>query len=202
MTSAIWEGALVGLSTLLFIGPVLFSLLESGMKSGKTGGIAVATGIFVSDVLCVAICYLTAAKSIEDISNPTWVAICGGLILAFMGLRFLLKKEFGIREYQPQRLEAMKAFTTGFLVNFVNPFVFIFWLGFIAFAQLRYQSDKHVFIFLTSAILVIYITDLLKGIFASKLRQLMDDQWLRIAYRIIGTVLLLFSIRLFVFALS
>lgn len=202
MTSAIWEGSLVGLSTLLFIGPVLFSLLESGMKSGKTGGIAAATGIFISDVLCVSICYLTAAKSIDDMPNPTWIASAGGLILSFMGVRSLLKKEFRTREYQPHKLEAMRAFTAGFLVNFVNPFVFIFWLGFIAFAQLRYQNENEVFIFLTSAIAVIYITDLLKGVFASKLRRIMDDQWLRIAYRIIGIVLLGFSLRLFVFAMG
>jgi len=47
------SGILLGLSTLLFLGPVLFYLLKSSMESGFKAGVAVASGIILGDIICV-----------------------------------------------------------------------------------------------------------------------------------------------------
>mgnify|MGYP003340062785 CR=1 FL=1 len=53
MIEAIGKGVLAGLSMLLFIGPVFFTLLKSALQHGIKTGVSVAFGIFISDVICV-----------------------------------------------------------------------------------------------------------------------------------------------------
>ena len=52
---AILTGILLGLGTMLFVGPVFFYLLKSTLESGFKAGIAVALGIILGDVICAGI---------------------------------------------------------------------------------------------------------------------------------------------------
>ncbi|NNC82587.1 MAG: LysE family transporter [Flavobacteriales bacterium] len=197
----VWiEGLLTGLAMIIFIGPVLFTLLQASLRFGFQGGMAVAIGIIVSDVLAVGICLLGAKAFFTDVDNQFWIAIGGGVILLVLGLKYILDPKL----YAPEDIrlgtrDFGNLFSKGFLVNFVNPFVFLVWIGLIGYAEERY--DQQLYIYLAMVLLGIFITDSLKAYFAGKLRSLLVTERLALIYRIIGILMILFSLRLFYHAI-
>lgn len=193
------HGLLAGLAMIIFIGPVLFTLLQAGLKYGFKGGMAVALGIIVSDIIAVVICYYGAIPFFKDGYNQFWIAIGGGILLMAMGVKYLWKPNYfqgdgmglGARDFS-------NLFSKGFLVNFVNPFVFLVWIGLIGYAQEEYPGDDRIYI--SGALLGIFLTDSIKAFFAGKLRPLLAPQRLRRIYWVFGILLILFGIRLMIFA--
>ena len=66
---SILEGYVIGLGMVIFIGPVFFLLLNSSLQSGVKAGVAVALGIIVSDIICVALCYYGLSSIINIEKN-------------------------------------------------------------------------------------------------------------------------------------
>lgn len=198
---AFWSGYLAGLSMVVFIGPVFFTLLNSSLAYGGWAGFWVAMGIIVSDVACVAICTAGAVPLFSDPHYQRWLALAGGLLLVVMGLKYLVRP--------PQPAEAPPVlrtahytafFAKGFLVNFVNPFVFFVWIGVAGYARSVYSGWSQVILFLSAALLGILTTDLTKVILARQLKKIITPRTLRWLSFISGLAIIGFGIRLFVFA--
>ena len=81
----ILTGILLGLTTLLFIGPVFFYLLKSSIESGFKVGLAVATGIIIGDIFCVLLAVYGFGSYFESTETQKWFAGLGGLILFIFG---------------------------------------------------------------------------------------------------------------------
>ncbi|NND93702.1 MAG: LysE family translocator [Flavobacteriales bacterium] len=189
------EGFLTGLAMIIFIGPVLFTLLQASLRFGFKGGMAVAIGIIISDVIAIAICALGAIPFFKDSYNQFWIALAGGILLLGMGFKYLWKPNY----YQPEDFKIRKKeFTTlfikGFLVNFVNPFVFLVWIGLIGYSQEKFPDD--LILYLTLVLAGIFLTDSLKAYFAGRLKKFLAPQRLRRIYHVIGILLILFGFRL------
>lgn len=198
---AFLEGFAVGLAMIVFIGPVFFTLLKSALNYGFWAGMMVALGIFISDVVCVALCSLGAIPFFENDQNQFYLAIGGSIILFGLGLKYLLKPNVNVDEQVKLHAGHYTAyFTKGFLVNFVNPFVFLVWISVIGLARGKYGAGQELWIFLGAALLGILTTDTLKVIFADKIKPLIQPKFLLRAYQVIGIVLIGFGIRLVWFA--
>ena len=197
------EGLGYGLATVLLIGPVFFTLLKASFEHGAKGGIAVALGIITSDVLIVVILCSGLASALTDLLNGAWMAIAAGVILAAMGIRYMMAPNDGM--YARARLSgkgALALFTSGFLVNFINPFVFAIWLALVMHVSGAHPTGEGSLPFLVGALLGIFITDIGKAVLAPQLKQLLTPSMLKKVHVIIGIALLLFSIRAFVYAVQ
>lgn len=198
---AFLEGFAVGLAMVVFIGPVFFTLLKSALNYGFWAGMMVALGIFISDVVCVALCSLGAIPFFENTENQFYLALGGSVILFGLGLKYLLRPNINVDDQVKLHAGHYTAyFTKGFLVNFVNPFVFLVWISVIGLAQGKYGAGQELWVFLGAALLGILLTDSLKVIFADKIKPLIQPKFLLRAYQIIGVVLIGFGIRLVWFA--
>ena len=200
---AFFEGFLVGLGMIIFIGPVFFTLLKSALTYGFWAGMMVAFGIFISDVVCVILCSFGAIPFFKNPENQYWLAIGGSIILFALGLRYILKPN--VKVDTDLKLNAghyTAYFSKGFLVNFVNPFVFLVWISVIGLAQGKYGAGQELWLFLGAALLGILVTDSAKVIFADKIKKLIQPNILIRAYQVIGVVMLGFGVRLLWFALS
>ncbi|TNF30062.1 MAG: lysine transporter LysE [Bacteroidetes bacterium] len=200
---AFLEGYVLGLGMIVFIGPVFFTLLKSALNYGFWAGMMVALGIFISDVVCVGLCAFGAIPFFKNTQNQFYLAIAGSIILFGLGIKYLLKPN--VNPDANVKLHAghySMYFTKGFLVNFVNPFVFLVWIGVIGLAQGKYGTGSDLWVFLSASLLGILTTDSLKVVFADKFKNLLQPNVLRRAYQVIGVVLVGFGFRLLWYAMA
>lgn len=200
--SAFFHGFLVGLGFIIFLGPVFFYLLKSTLQKGFWVGFFVALGIVIGDFTAITICSFGAIPFFKNPDNQFWIGILGGIILLGMGLKFLLKPESKREKDEkmqlPQKVSKaghLSYFAQGFLINFVNPFVFVVWIGIIGYAETEYGYSTDLFVFLGAALMGIFSTDLSKVYFAQKIKKFMTPLFLNRLYRVFGAALIIFGIR-------
>ncbi|CAN5129686.1 LysE family transporter [soil metagenome] len=196
---AILEGYLWGLGMVIFIGPVFFTLLQNTLQRGQTAGIMVALGIIVSDVVAISFCVAGAMTFLHDVENTTYISLFGAAILFAIGGRYLIKPSTntsGNTKYGG----LWGAFGSGFLVNFVNPFVFGVWLTVSSYAGNKYGFGHGLYLYLLGCLLGVLTTDTLKVLLAHRIKAFIKPHRLQVAYRVIGLVMLAFGVRLVLYA--
>jgi len=197
------EGFLIGLGMVIFIGPVFFTLIKSALSYGFWAGMMVALGIFISDVVCVGLCSFGAIPYFKNPENQFWLALGGSFILVSIGLKYLIKPNTNVdKDLKLRAGHYTTYFAKGFIVNFVNPFVFLVWIGVIGLAQTKHGSGQELWVFLGAALLGILVTDSAKVVFADRIKKLIQPKFLRKAYQVIGVVMIGFGMRLLWFALA
>lgn len=194
---AILEGYLVGLSLVILIGPVFFVLLHSTLEYGIKSGLAVAFGIFVSDVFIVWLCFQGGDQWIKIPWVHQGLTGGGALIVFMLGIRYLMTS--------PQTLLAPPALNTktrwalflkGCAVNLINPFVFMVWFGILSTAQHRYPLKVDQIAFLSSTIAGILTLDLSKVYLAQWIKHFLSEGRLKWILRGSGVILIGFGCRL------
>ena len=191
---AFFDGYKFGLLLFILIGPVFFTLLKSALEYGFKAGIAVAIGIVFGDAICVALGLglLGDTTFLLEPKTQFYVGIAAGVIVITLGLIYYFKPSHSteVKEIKLKASKYVGFFVKGFLVNFVNPFVFTVWFGYIALAQNSYPEYNNQVLFLVAALLGIFTTDTLKAVFAHKLKILLREDWLSKIYKIIGVILM------------
>lgn len=195
------EGALFGLATIIFLGPVLFTLVNASLQHGFWGGFSVASGIIVSDIIAVAICYYGFYQFYKENISDFWLGITAIVILTALSFRFIFFPPKNIaKEGRKNFKDLASGFSYGFLVNFVNPFVFAVWLGVIAYSTKKYNGESPDF--LIAMLGAIFLLDILRAYFAGSLRNWLKPQTLKKIYRLFGVILLAFVGRIIYFLLQ
>jgi threonine/homoserine/homoserine lactone efflux protein len=195
---ALFTGLLLGLGTLLFIGPVFFYLIKSTLESGFKAGIFVALGIILGDILCLLIALYGSSEFMAQPTFVLWASIIGGTLLLFMGLKYVLKPNLDTTvKGRLQRSSLLVYGINGFLINFVNPFVFAVWFGFVSYTKALYDNGTALFS-LVITLSVIFSTDVLKALFAERISHLIEPQKLKNIFRVFGFLMICFSIRLLI----
>lgn len=193
------EGYLIGLAMIVFIGPVFFTLLQSSLQFGKFSGIMVALGIIVSDIICVLIYYFGLNNIDLPESSKFILALLGALILTVLGLKNIILKPSQTEVEFSSKLNLISSFVKGFLVNFVNPFVFIVWAGLFVYAKESTSNDSETLFHLTAVLAGILSTDLLKVVLAKKIKPFLKPKILEKATKIFGIIMIGFAIRLILY---
>ena len=191
------NGYLIGLGTIVFIGPVVFTLLQATLEKGIRAGISTAIGIIASDIVAIGICALGAIPFLKDVNNQFWLAVSGAILLFSMGLKYIISPnvETNIKgTLSINKAEYSKFFAKGFLVNFVNPAVFLYWVGFVAYAQTEFQDSYSVWLFISAILVGIFSIDIAKILLAGKLKPCIQPNILKRIYQTIGVILLGFAI--------
>jgi len=195
------EGLGFGLATVILIGPVFFTLLKAALEHGVRGGVLVALGIIASDMLIVLICLSGVARVLRHWIAGPWMAIAAGALLAGLGIRYLFAPQVMLNaDVKPRGKSLHTCFTSGFVVNFINPFVLAVWLGMVMHANGKFSAGNGVLFFLVGALLGIFITDVAKALLAPRLKPILMPATLKRVHAVIGIALLGFSVRAFVHA--
>jgi threonine/homoserine/homoserine lactone efflux protein len=202
MGGLIWEGVLYGLVLSAMMGPIFITLTQSALQYGFRAGMSVGAGIWSSDILVVVLSWLAVGqfKSDEMPENlKDYLAVIGGVILMIFGVVIFFKR-------LPKQTELTIKFKAksfpgfwlkGFLVNTVNPFTFIFWLGVISTSSMsRGMEDTQVWILAASIIATIAVVDTIKSFLAKLIRSKMRQVHILWANRIAGVGLFGFGIYL------
>ena len=200
------DGIFFGLLLAIMIGPVFFLLIQTSMNEGFFPGAAMAFGVSLSDASYIFLCQLGVAQIHKNQYFETYLGIGGGLILLVFGLKMLLKP--GIArdggEHVGRRFaNILKKILKGYLVNGVNPFVLIFWIGVASMTAIKYSAENYRMVgFYAGILITVLFTDLLKVYLADKIRPLITTKFIANLNRIAGIALIIYGGRLFYFALT
>ncbi|MEO0895111.1 MAG: LysE family transporter [Bacteroidota bacterium] len=194
------EGYLVGLAFIGFFGPVFFTLLYSTLEYGWRSGLAVVLGIFTGDVLGVMVLEFFGIKDlIIQPQNMWYIGIVGGVLIIALGIKFCFRP--GSKTESVKKLKAgnyLGFYTQGFLINFVNPFLFAVWLLLMAGATSTYGTGTTYYWFLAGVLLGIPTQDASKVLLAHRIKYLLNSTWLGWIYRIVGVILVVFGVWLMI----
>lgn len=203
------DGIKIGLALSMLVGPIFFALIQTGIEEGVKAGTAVGLGIWISDLLFIILVSwgLTHIEPIADGSKfAFYLGLTGSLILTGFGLWTIFKTP-DVKHYARFKPISSSSYLMlwlkGFLINTMNPFTLIFWIGISSTVVFKSGiGGSQASLFFTGILGTIVTTDLTKVYLAKKIRHVMQPIhffWLR---KISGLALLLFGVVLLVRVLA
>ncbi len=197
--SLILQGILLGLTLAILLGPIFVTLTQLAIEKGARAGMVASSGVWVSDFIIITICFLFVQKVntlVQDVTFTYWMGLLGGFILIVFGIgAFLKESTIEFKKTKHSTNDYISFWTKGFLVNTVNPFTFVFWIGVISTYIIKEKiTNIEAIIFFTSIMSVIMITDTLKVFLAKMIRNKLRQEHFNIFTRIAGVGLIIFGI--------
>jgi threonine/homoserine/homoserine lactone efflux protein len=201
MLSSIYNGLIFGLLLAIMIGPVFFALIQLSLKDNFNKAIAFALGVAICDAMYIL--FITFAAKLISLEPSTkahytfYASLLGGGVLILFGLFYLKGRGKHQTEQVVSEKSTLQYFTRGFLLNFINPAVFFFWLGAIGFQQTKSNATPlNNTLFFTTTLLVVFGTDVLKAKLAGVISKYLKPEVLLKVNRTVGIILCIFGIRI------
>ncbi|MBK7233163.1 MAG: LysE family transporter [Saprospiraceae bacterium] len=193
----IFRGVLLGFILAFLIGPVFFALIRLSLEKGVRPASIFAAGTAASDILALGLAYFLIAGFSENPHYKSILGWTGGIIMIIFGIVDIIKKPIKSTGDTILSNRWYSLFLKGFILNLVNPFVYIFWIGIVASLSIdkTLNGNDHS-ILLLSMIITVYLTDLLKAWMAFRISHLITDKTLLLISRILGIGLIAFGLRL------
>lgn len=179
------------------IGPVFFVLLETSATKGFRAGLVFDLGVIVADILFLLIAYFSSFQLLENLSNLPGLYVFGGVILCIYGITIFFNREHARAktDIKPRRGGYLSLFIKGFLLNFINIGVLVFWLGVIIIVGPSLENNpQRIVVFFSSMLAAYLITDMFKILLAKQLRRKLTIQRIRWVKKALGVILILCGI--------
>ena len=183
------------------VGPVFFVLLETSATKGFRAGFALDLGVVVADILFLVIAYFSSFQLLENLSNQPGLYVFGGVILLVYGLTIFFRSDF--KEKKPRIYtkgsDYLGLFVKGFLLNFINIGVLVFWLGVIIIVGPSLDNEpKRLFTFFGAMLGAYLVTDIFKILLAKQLRKKLTRERIFWVKKSLGVILVICGIVLIV----
>ncbi|AEE19146.1 threonine/homoserine/homoserine lactone efflux protein [Dokdonia sp. Hel_I_63] len=185
----------LGFFLAFLIGPVFFVLLETAATKGFRAALTFDIGVIIADIVFIVVAYLSSYQLLENLSNQPGLYVFGGAILIVYGLTIYLKKP--TRDaLDPNRAKIKKGgyvqlFVKGFLLNFINIGVLVFWLGILIIVGPTVENDGDRLLgFFIGMIGAYLITDIGKIVLAKQLKRYLTPRRIFKVKKSLGLVLI------------
>ena len=212
MLAPILKGLLLGLILSISLGPVIFAILKQSLTNGRKAGYIFVAGVSTSDVGLLLIANLFTSIFLLVLDHKAFIAMAGAGFLLLMGLYTLLFKKIKMdsnmigEEKVLRKREYLGIYISGFLMNTLNPSVFIFWFAWTAAigasAAETLNPMQYKLIVFGTCLVFLLLSDLLKVALASKLRPTLTEKNLIWINRLSAIIILIFSAALFIGSLK
>ncbi|MEI8141549.1 MAG: LysE family transporter [Chitinophagia bacterium] len=198
------KGLLLGLILSLSIGPVIFAIVKQSLTNGKRSGYAFVAGVSSSDMVLLFICNVFTSLFNLVLNHKSSIALAGAGFLLLMGLYTLFFKKLKLENLGIDGVNKtisiknlISSYFSGFLMNTLNPSVFLFWFAWTA-AINNSADDKpnpiqYKLVVFGTCLGFVLLSDLIKVFLAGKLRPRLTEKNLLWINRISGMIILIFS---------
>jgi len=185
------------------IGPVFFVLLETSATKGFRAALVFDLGVIIADIFFIALAYFSSFQLLENLSNQPGLYVFGGMILTVYGVILMLKKQ-KVNEDNPDEILVEKTnylglFVKGFLLNFINIGVLVFWLAIvIGFGSTLNNNPNRVLVFFGSLMGAYFLTDIFKILLAKQLKRKLTPTRIIKVKKLLGFILVICGLVLIV----
>lgn len=190
------------------IGPVFFVLLETSITKGFRMAIIFDLGVVISDIVFITIAYVGIHSFKEIIkANQLYFLVSGGILLFIFGMYSYIKQiktkheQINVfeKEIRDIRTNYWGYFFKGFLLNFINIGVLLFWFGILITFIPRFDLDNiRLLRFLISVILIYFSIDCVKILIAKRLGNFLTPSHIYNIRKLISIIIIVFSLILIV----
>lgn len=197
----------VFLSVVVNMGPAFITLVQTSLHRGFRSAAWFATGVILNDAMVVSICIMASMQIVMNSSFEAALACIGaGIILLLFGI-FTYRKKV---ERQKERDEYIEKRTNevlkkqedkpawfvflakGFVLNILNPFVWIFWFSAVAMVAGNMGGNKlSTLVFFAIILGTTLLLEMMKAWGAAKLKKFLTPERTTLINRIAGILLML-----------
>lgn len=195
------------LSVVVNMGPAFITLVQTSLHRGFRSAAWFATGVILNDAMVISICIMASVQVVMKSSKEAALACIGaGIVLLLFGI-FTYRKKVKEREereaYIEQRTNEMLKkqedkpawfvfLAKGFVLNILNPFVWIFWFSSVAIVAGNMGGNKvSTIVFFAIILGTTLFLELLKAWGAAKLKKFLDAERTVLMNMIAGILLML-----------
>lgn len=179
------------------IGPVFFVLLETSALKGFRAALSFDIGVILADIVFITLAYFSSFRLLENLSNQPGLYVFGGSILLVYGITIVAKKRVKEvdRKVKFTKGDYMSLFVKGFLLNFINIGVLVFWLGIIIVVGPSLDNDpKRIVLFFGGMLGAYFFTDIFKILLAKQLRRKLTKERIFRIKKALGIILIVCGI--------
>ena len=207
MLAPIIKGLLLGLILSISLGPVIFAILKQSIANGRKAGYIFVAGVSTSDIGLLLIANIFTSIFLLVLDHKAFIALAGAGFLLLLGLYTLFFKKIKIESDEMgeekvfRKRDYLGIYFSGFLMNTLNPSVFIFWFAWTAAigasAAETNNPVQYKFLVFATCLIFLLLSDFIKVALASRLRPSLTEKNLIWINRISAIIILVFSAALF-----
>jgi L-lysine exporter family protein LysE/ArgO len=187
-----------GILISMMLGTVFFALIQNSIDNGYKSGLVIALGVVCSDLFFISMAVLGTSFLPDIPKMPFYSSLLGGLLLLIFGLVSIFRTNPKLVYPKTKLGHLGYYFTTGFLLNVLNPVNFLIWVALVAKLRSEYSySEGQIYFYLASSLLGIFIAEGLISFLAQKLQRLFTPKLLHRINQLTGVIFVVFSFRLF-----
>lgn len=212
MLAPIIKGLLLGLILSISLGPVIFAILKQSITNGRKAGYLFVAGVSTSDIGLLLIANVFTNIFLLVLDHKAFIAMAGAGFLLLLSLYTLFFKKIKIESDENgeekvfRKRDYVGIYISGFLMNTLNPSVFIFWFAWTAAigasAAETNNPVQYKFTVFATCLVFLLLSDLVKVALASRLRPSLTEKNLIWINRLSAIIILVFSAALFIGALK
>jgi threonine/homoserine/homoserine lactone efflux protein len=191
----------LGIFLSFLIGPVFFVLLETSAVKGFRAAFVFDLGVVLADVFFILIAYFSSYRLIQSLKNDPAIFIFGGILMLTYGLiSFIKLRKISSKSNEDdveivfQKKNYRALFIKGFLLNFINVGVLLFWFLILITVGPKLELEtSRMLTFFTSVILTYLFVDMGKMLLAKQLKHKMTPKNILNIKKLISILLILFG---------
>ena len=205
MIDAFVKGLAISLLLVFSVGPVIFTIIKQSINHGRRGGFTFVAGVWLSDIIWVVLSnsFSEGIKTLLNFKIP--IGIGGCIFLIGMGIYYTFLKKITPRRLQEpteiagdvitptgKRTNYLRIFSSGFIINTLNPGVISFWVLMAASLASVYSFNNRIIIFCT-CLAMNMLADIGKVLGAGYIGKRLSDKNILLINRLSGLLYLGFG---------
>ncbi|MES1223064.1 MAG: LysE family transporter [Bacteroidota bacterium] len=205
MIDAFIKGLAISLLLIFSVGPVIFTTIKQSINHGRWGGFTFIAGVWLSDIIWIILSnsFSEAIKTLLHFKIP--IGIAGSLFLIGLGIYYAFLKKIEPRKLQEpveiagdvitpagKKTNYFAIFTSGFLINTLNPAVISFWVIMATSLASMYTLKERIVVFCT-CLAMNMMADVGKVMGAGYIGKTLSDKNILLINRLSGILYLVFG---------